>query len=257
MDNEKLGKIRGWVATAALLAMGVFGGSPASAVPITIDFTEGSWLAAQGQSTYSRTYGLVEVTVSATGPMTFNSHEAPDAPVSDLALDGDGIGIGDDEISWGERIDIYFSRPVTVLAYHFLDLFAGEGPNGGGELATVVFDSTTSFVDEGYDVGGFGHYTRDLSGASIVTTVISFIAGLADSVGNFKFSDFALAGIVIDDGTAAVTLPVDEGTEPVAVPEPQPAALFALGLLGLTLLRARSAAPRYARRLVEVARPRS
>jgi len=236
VDNEK---IKGWLATAALLAFGVFGGSSASAAPIMIDFTDASWLAAQGQTTYSRTYGSVEVTLSATGAMTFNASEAPNAPVADLALHGDGIGIGNDEISWLERMDVYFSAPVTVLGYYFLDFFAGEGPNGGGELATVVMDGI-SFVDEGHATDGIGYYSRDVS---VVTTAISFLAGLTQGTGNFKFSDFALAGILIDDAAGLIS-----DTDPVSVPEPQTLALFAAGLLGLVFLRERRAVAQFARR---------
>lgn len=219
-------KIRAWITAAALFAAGLSIGTPAVAVPIMIDFTNEGWLAAQGLSGYTQSYGSLDVTISTSGSLTFNAAEAPDADSSILALDGDGIGVGDDEISWGERIDVSFSTSVTVLGYYFLDFFAGEGPGGIGELATVLFD-TISFVDEGLAADGVGYYGRDVS---VLTTSISFIAGLVQGVGDYGFSDFALAGILIDDGTAPIG-----GTQPVAVAEPQTLALFALGLFGLVI----------------------
>jgi len=76
-----------------------------------------------------------------------------------------------------------------------------------------------------------------------VTTAISFLAGLTQGTGNFKFSDFALAGILIDDAAGLIS-----DTDPVSVPEPQTLALFAAGLLGLVFLRERRAVAQFARR---------
>lgn len=217
--------IRSWIAAAALLASGAVVAPSASALPVLIDFTDKAWAGVQGQSTYSRTYGSVEVTLSTSGRMTFNDHEAPASGPS-LALDGDGIGIGDDEISWGEQLDVRFSSAVTVLGYYFLDMFAGEGPGGMGELATVIFD-TASFLDQGVATDSVGYYGREVS---LETTSISFLAGDALTGGdaNFAFSDYALAGILIDAG-------------PVAVPEPGTLALFGFGIAGLMVARKRRA----------------
>lgn len=224
MKNKK---ISARIAAAALCVAGVSLGTPAFAAPIMIDFTNDTWLGAQGQSAYTRSYGAVDVTISTSGWLTFNASEAPDADLPDLALVGDGIGVRDDEISWGERLDVLFSTSVTVLGYYFLDFFAGEGPDGGGELATVVLD-TVSLLDEGLATDDVGYYARDLSA---LTTSISFFAGPSaggDAIDGYWFSDFALAGILIDDGTEPVA-----ATVPVAVPEPETLALFAVGLLGL------------------------
>src|SRR5690606_32115435 len=83
----------------------------------------------------------VELSASS-GRMTFNSAEAP-SRTSPLAFDGDGIGIQNDEISWGQSLSVTFSAGVTLLGYAFLDLFAGEGPDGEAELALVDILSGT------------------------------------------------------------------------------------------------------------------
>lgn len=226
VKNKKIGE---WIAAAFFVAA-VSTGKPAAAVPLMVDFTHEAWLAVQGQSSYTRSYGAVDITLSTSGPLTFNAKDAPDTDSAVLALDGDGIGVRNDEISWGQRIDVHFSAPVTVLGYYFLDFFTGEGPGGIGELATVVFD-TLSLVDEGIATDNVGFYERSVS---VLTTSISFIAGLVQDAngGNYKFSDFALAGILIDDGTEPLAR-----ARPVAVPEPRTSALVALGLLGFALTR--------------------
>src|SRR5690606_14503640 len=110
-----------------------------------IDFTSDIWSGVNGQTTYTRAYDGFDVTLTATGAMTFNA-ESLSGSAGSLALNGDGIGIGDDEISFrgGERIDVTFSSNVVVLGYYFLDFFADEGFGGlTGEFSTVLFDSAT------------------------------------------------------------------------------------------------------------------
>lgn len=96
--------------------MPIIGTSPAMAD--SIDFTDGSWNGAQGQTSYTAN----EVTLSSVGgTMTVNP--------------GDGIGIGDDEITQGgvEQFTITFNGPVTLRGGsgcldRFCPFISGAGP---------------------------------------------------------------------------------------------------------------------------------
>ncbi len=216
----------------------------ARASPVLIDFTSDMWSGVDGRTSYTRSYGGLDVTLNATGgAMTFNARSGGDSAGS-LALHGDGIGIGDDEIGFlgGQRLDVTFSSNVRVLGYYFLDFFADEGFDGlTGEFATVMFDSALWF-DEGFARDDLGYYARE--GLSIATTQLSFMAGLGGdldalsqsdltSLGLFDplspffgFSDYSLAGILIDFGRSSIP-----------VPAPSSLALLAVGLAGLSAAR--------------------
>lgn len=189
----------------------------ASAAPVLIDFTDSRWSGANGQTGFTQTYGDVDVTLStSSGRLTFNAPEAPNA-ASPLALHGDGIGIGDDEISWNQSLNVMFSSGVTVLGYMFLDLFDGEGPDGGGERAFADFTTAgggfqqTSYGTATDRVGFFEQNVEPL----MDTTGAVFSVGGSENDWS-KFSDFALAGIWID--------------APVSVPEPETLGLMTLAL---------------------------
>jgi opacity protein-like surface antigen len=87
----------------------------AQAVPLFIDFTSAQWSSAHGAATASSAYGALDITLSSgtTAPLTFNAGDAPSPTLytSFLALDGDGIAIGDDEIGAGESLGVQFSAP--------------------------------------------------------------------------------------------------------------------------------------------------
>jgi hypothetical protein len=131
---------------AALL----FGAVPSSHAAI-IDFTNAAtWGAAAGQSVFAATVDGVQVTVSSqNGLLTFNGG-ADDNPlcfVTGLSCQGDGLGVGDDEVTRGaslldtslERLFVFFSAPVTITKLGFLDLFAANRITGDTATETAMW----------------------------------------------------------------------------------------------------------------------
>jgi hypothetical protein len=211
-----------------------------NATPVLVDFTSDAWSGAQGQTSFSVTYGSVDVAVvAATGKLTFNAADAPAAasPYDFLALHGDGIGIGDDEIGPGQSLGVSFSAGVKILGYYFLDLFTNEGPGGASERALVGLltpGGTVSLTDSATAAPkSAGFYAREgLDIAGVIRVSLSSL---------LAFSDYSLAGILFDDGTTPVS--VVAGSEPtVVVPEPAPLLLLPLGLLAFAFLRRREKA---------------
>jgi hypothetical protein len=198
--------------------------SNAGAMPLLVDFTDASWSGAHGQTSYSQDYGSVQVSLSSSGGSLTSF--AADAPASGaaydfLALASDGIGIGDDEVSPGQALSVSFSSGVKVLGYYFLDLFGNEGPSG--ESAMANFGAAGTFTDFGTATDGVGFYARNgLNLSDVLDVTFTAYQGL--------FSDFALAGILIDDGTTV---------NAVAVPEPGTLGLLGISLLGFALVRRR------------------
>ncbi|HEX7081024.1 MAG TPA: PEP-CTERM sorting domain-containing protein [Gammaproteobacteria bacterium] len=188
-------------------------------MPLTIDFTDSRWSGAGGLGQYSQSYGSLGVSVEVlggSGDLTFNAGgPSSSAP---LALDGDGLGIGDDEIGgFGvEGLHVTFDSAVTILGYYLLDLFDGEGPNGEAESAYAAFGANTTLLalDTAFGTetpGEAGFYARD--GLRIAGVTDALFTGTQTS-----YSDFALAGIIVD-------------YDPVSVPEPGALSLLCAGLL--------------------------
>jgi hypothetical protein len=164
------------------------------AAPVLVDFTDGSkWSAANGQSSFTATYGDVDVTASATGGnLSFNGGNDKNGCISglnqsvhNLVCDGDGLGINNDEITEGgfQKITIMFSKAVSLNDIELLDLFnnSNEVENAlvrlnGGIFGTHVSNNLT------------GGYHRTLETGSDITMVVLKSA-------DDNHSDYALARI--------------------------------------------------------------
>ncbi|MBK1699261.1 hypothetical protein [Rhodovibrio salinarum] len=230
------------IAAVAAALLATVGTAP-SAYAGYIDFTDDLWRTQQsGDSASSRTRtigGIGNVTLQAftsastPGTLTFQGGVpgTPATPCGILACDNDGVGINDDEISFGtgnkqdvERLVVTFETAIDLAHFHFLDLFGAGATSDDPESERVqwqingngpggVFDGTA--MDEvGYAVTGELGYKDVFQ--------IEFFADTArrSSPAN---TDFALAAIQ------------------TTVPSPATLLLFAGGLIALgagTRLRA-------------------
>lgn len=237
------------------MAAVLFAGNAVSAAAITgtgqVDFTDHSvWGGANGNSSFSATlFDNFRVTLTATGgSLRTNAGDqtgwvggnCSHPTSSELACDGDGIGIHDDEITGNasEVLTVSFTDAITHAAFgvtltriEILDLFALAAPDVGGEIAKYSINGG-SFVDilPQPDMAnpGTGYKSEAITPISGVTS-IAFI-GRDD-----PRSDFALAQLTFAPGPPQLECP------PGGCPIPEPAnfPIFVLALAGLAYIKRR------------------
>lgn len=198
---------------AALAATLVVGGATnALAAAKLYDFTASPFLSGPVFQDSVDGVGFTLTFTPNDGTLTFNDGpgEAPgpiDGALIDLAGDGDGLGIDDDEVTnggSGESILITFDKKVKVTALAFLDLFLRSAEDSNPEKAYVSVDGGTptafigqSVVGTAPDYGtGFAEYATMFSGTSFL-----FTAGSGND--GYGKGDFALAALEVQ----AVPLP--------------------------------------------------
>lgn len=200
-----------------------------SAYALLIDFTDGSgsvndngqdWSGVGGKSSIGIVDGL-QVTLTTLGDLTFNGSGSespgkillPDGE-SYLTGDGDGLGIGNDEVSYKEELTVSFNKSVKISNIYVLDLFSNEIVNYFFNSANYTF--TPQLPNSS---GGFQELFVSPSLAATSSVVFSVSNASGGDDGNH---DYAIAGINI-----------------APVPEPATMLLFGTGLLGLAGLRLR------------------
>lgn len=189
--------------TRALLASAMVIGLGATvAQAATVDFTDDSvW--ASGSSTF--VVDGVTVSLSSTGGAI--QQTAFDAPADTGGLfngSTDGLGIGDDEISFGDQsITVSFSAPVKITGLRFLDLFLG--PLGQDfEVAIATFSGGDVVNTSAFAAGPGNGFVSNESFSPIVASSVTFTAGIGnDGAGS---PDFALAGLSFEN-VSIVPLP--------------------------------------------------
>ena len=113
---------------------------------------------------------------------------------SGLKLDGDGIGVRNDENSETQWLTLTFSKAVKITGIHVLDLFFGVGKGLGAEVAAISGDLVDSLMaDQQVGVAprqGYRFKAVDSKGFT-VTSLRFDPAGMRDD----SQIDFALAAV--------------------------------------------------------------
>ena len=174
--------------TLILLAFCVM---PITSQATLIDFTDINWSIVNGTDVA----GIGNLTLSSTGgDMTFNAGDNGGCIAGQgshgLACDGDGIGIGNDEITElgntraAQTITISFDNAVNITNLFLLDLFGSER---SGEVAIIDGNPYQAPVGNLGIAGGF--FATGYTGLGITEIILS---------GNRDFfSDYAVAGIEV------------------------------------------------------------
>ena len=172
---------------AAVIAMAT-GALPASAA--LIDFTDNT-------TGFSGSIGLISWTL--TGSSAPNTNEGgPSSSIGVLLGDNDGVGIGDDEITYGgEYLTLNFSEQVTLTAAYYLDLFIAPEIQDF-EVANITIGSAPGAADASANAddvfqNGWGY--RELTNLGLFGSSFTFWAGGGND--NRGSADFALAAVDI------------------------------------------------------------
>ena len=127
---------------------------------------------------------------------------------SGLKLDGDGVGVSNDEITIGQFVTLTFSKAVKITGIHVLDLFWGEHQGEiGFEIAKVSGDLIASLTaDQRKEVApktGYRFGSVDSNGFTVSS--LTFRASATNLFGDDGVRDYALAAV--DYEVAPIPLP--------------------------------------------------
>ncbi len=180
----------------SILGGAILGTSVSGATAATLDFTESSFIGANG-NVAGTTYAIT----TSGGSLTWGQSQDGSTCVG-LDCIRDGLGIGDDEITIGsEEIRIDFGTTVRITDFSFLDLFSSSNGNNR-ERAVVTYDGGSMFFDAllTETPGGDSGFLA-VTGLNILSDFLTFTAdGTNDNLGR---DDYALASVTV----APVPLP--------------------------------------------------
>ena len=185
------------IALVTMLTSGWAFVSASQAAPVLVDFTDAAkWSSAQGQGSFTASYGDLDVTASTSwGKLTFNANDkagcvsGANQDIHDLECDGDGLGINNDEITQssvtkngiGQAITIMFSKAVSLHDIELLDLFNNSSEH---EVALIRLNNGIFNTHVSSNLTGGYHRTFE-TGPNITMVVLK----AADD----NHSDYALA----------------------------------------------------------------
>lgn len=187
---------------------------------ITFDFTD---LEVFGDLNRQTAFGPItmggfEISFAASGRMTTNARDrrgcvSGAGTVQNLVCDGDGIGVGNDEITANRdwlTVRLNWSGNYRIMGIEFLDLFAPEG----GQPEYAQYDINGGGINDVAAQSLTGGYVYEPVGLILTgLTTIDFFTTLN------RRSDFALARISVETDDRRI------------VNEPSVLAILSLGLL--------------------------
>lgn len=204
------------------LTLGAIAAGTVTASAALLDFTDPTTLTTQTAALAAGTVEGVGFSITANEPaLTYNYGSGP-GPIGPLAGIGDGIGIGDDEVSDGQMLTIAFDQTVRVTGAYFLDLFrATEDPldsDGDSEGVYVflgdpaTYDSPdlnfrSFYPEEAYSFGRPGYASDTFSFDQSIFSFLTDNFDDDDFAGPESVNDFALAGLEVSAIMAPVPLP--------------------------------------------------
>ena len=231
-------------AVAAVFA--VSAGSPAMAAVVDLTDNSSYDIERSGQRAAGSVYGgevTWQITASSEGELLTYRTDGPgpgfDAPGDGIDLEGgfDGIGIGNDEISYPHQfLKLEFSEVVNLIGFAVLDLFWDQDRTSY-EVANLYAEDMTGEPDAflaADDVvrQGWGYQSvQSVDPLNLFGRVFYFSVGASnDAVGD---PDFALAAFALNEARSSTPPPVN----PPAVPLPAGIVLLLSGLAFLGMKR--------------------
>lgn len=194
------------------LAAGIAAMSTTGASASLLDFTVGTPGASSG-SLANSTIGW-ELTAIGGALSTNQAYDGGNAFKTEtgsfLALDNDGVGVGNDEVTYkagglSQELRLSFTKTIFLQAVHFLDLFIGTNTE-----SAITYDAdTNTLLVETFAAGGSAGYAKKTLD-DIAVKNIRFVPGKGNDDGS---GDFALAAIDYrsTDGNTPDTVPLPAG----------------------------------------------
>jgi len=186
--------------SALALVAGALVIMPAASQAALYDFTSAGWSGADGQATF--TSGNVTAAALPSGNLLSSQafDGSPAACGSGLACARDGLGIGDDEVTYGaaatrEVLRLTFNTAVNITGIDFLDLFQAQ---------TQTSDPSTEVARFRVTFAGGSTADGTATGTALDTTGFLRLATLFNNVKQIDFfaaapspenTDFAVAAI--------------------------------------------------------------